>query len=288
MSHHVGYDDAVGVVFPALDSHRSSLTTGRAVFSDAVARVDSALATDLLREPDWRKHYHRHLRTLTQLSARSSVHSSRIARDGLDAIGHRMRFVRNAQEMDLSTALTVADAHRFGTHTLTGQVPRREPTELAVPYRGQRLTGDALRRQLDRWVADGITEPGFAAALTGVIDHPEWLDLSDLSLVILGAGAELAPFGPLVRRGATVAAVDLPRPAIWRRLIGLTRDSPAVSCSRSAARLRAPNCPTSSSPGPLVSTWSPTPPRRPAGSALCPDRWCSAATSTHPARTTCG
>jgi hypothetical protein len=226
VSHHDRFDDAVGVVFPAQDGHRSSLVTGRAVFSDAVSRVDSALATDLQREPDWRRNYHRHLRTLTQLSARSSVHSSRIARDGLDAVSHRMRFVRNAQEMDLSTALTVADPDRFSTYTITGDAPPDAATELTVPYRGQRLSGDALRRQLDRWVSDGITEPGFAAALTDVIDHPEWLDLSDLSFVVLGAAAEMAPFGPLVRRGATVAAVDLPHPAIWQRLIALTRSSP--------------------------------------------------------------
>jgi hypothetical protein len=226
VSHHDGRDDSVGIVFPAADGRRSSLATGRAVFSDAVARVDSALATDLLREPDWRKNYHRHLRTLTHLSARSSVHSSRIARDGLDAIGHRMRFVRNAQEMDLSTAMTVADANRFSAHTVVGDGSRAVAAELTVPYQGQRLSGDSLRRQLDQWVADGITEPGFASALNEVIDHPEWLDLSDLTFVVLGAGAEMAPFGPLIRRGATVAAIDLPRPAIWRRLIQLTHDSP--------------------------------------------------------------
>jgi hypothetical protein len=223
---HADFNDSVGVVFPLVEGRRSSLATGRAVFSDAVARVDSALATDLVREPDWRKNYHRHLRTLTHLSARSSVHSSRIARDGLDALGRRMRFVRNAQEIDLSTALTMADADRFSVHTIAGDGSRGVPTELAIPYQGRRLGGDALRRQLDQWVADGITEPGFASALNEVIDHPEWLDLSDLTVVVLGAGAEMSPFGPLVRRGATVAAIDLPRPSIWRRLIALTRDAP--------------------------------------------------------------
>ena len=218
--------DVVGVVFPAADGRRSSLTTGRAVFADAVTRVDTALATDFLREPNWRKHYHRHVRTLTHLSARSSVYSSRIARDGLDAVARRMRFVRDGVEIDLATAMTLADPDRFGTHVVAGGGSTSGLAPLTVPYRGQRLEGDALRRQLDRWVADGIAEPGFAASLAAVIDHPEWLDLSDLSFVLLGAGAELSPLTALLRGGATVAAIDVPRAAMWQRLIRSARRSP--------------------------------------------------------------
>ena len=36
---------------------------------------------------------------------------------------------------------------------------------------------------------------------------------------MLGAGAEMGPLGPLLRWGATVAAVDLPTPAIWERVL---------------------------------------------------------------------
>jgi hypothetical protein len=215
-----------GVVFPITDGRRSSLTTGRAVFADAVARVDTALATDVLRESHWRENYYHHLRTLTFLSARSSVYSSRISRDGLDAVSHRMRFVRDGDEMDLTTAMAVVDPDRFATHVITGDAAGERGGQLSVPFRGERLRGDALRQQLDRWVAKGICEPGFASALEAVIDHPEWLDLSDLSFVLLGAGAELSPLITLLRGGATVAAIDLPRPAIWRRLIKIARGSP--------------------------------------------------------------
>jgi hypothetical protein len=58
-----------------------------------------------------------------------------------------------------------------------------------------------------------------------VLDDPEWLDLSDLTVVVLGAGAEMGPLQSLLRWGAHVVAVDLPRPAIWRRLIELARVS---------------------------------------------------------------
>jgi hypothetical protein len=38
-------------------------------------------------------------------------------------------------------------------------------------------------------------------------------------VVVLGAGAEMGPLQALLRWGATVAAVDLPRPALWRRVL---------------------------------------------------------------------
>jgi hypothetical protein len=52
------------------------------------------------------------------------------------------------------------------------------------------------------------------------------LDLRDLTVVLLGAGAELGPLAPLAAWGAHVVAVDLPRPALWRQLLGVVRDSP--------------------------------------------------------------
>ena len=51
-------------------------------------------------------------------------------------------------------------------------------------------------------------------------DHPEWLRLEGRTVAVLGAGAEMGPLVPLLRWGARVAAVDLPRPAIWTRLLG--------------------------------------------------------------------
>jgi hypothetical protein len=40
---------------------------------------------------------------------------------------------------------------------------------------------------------------------------------------VLGAGAEMGPLIPLLRWGARLAAVDLPRPAIWSRVLGEAR-----------------------------------------------------------------
>ena len=38
-------------------------------------------------------------------------------------------------------------------------------------------------------------------------------------VAVLGAGAEMGPLQALLRWGATVAAVDLPRPEIWQRVL---------------------------------------------------------------------
>ena len=106
---------------------------------------------------------------------------------------------------------------------------------LTVPYRGSRLAGDDLRRQLDTWVADGVVEPSLREAVGAVLDHPEWLRLEGRTVVVLGAAAEMGPLRSLLRWGATVAAVDLPRPDLWARLLGDTR-----SLRRPAARAGHP------------------------------------------------
>jgi len=96
---------------------------------------------------------------------------------------------------------------------------------LSLPYRGRRLFGDDVRARLESWVAEGIVEPGFAHAIHDVLDHPEWLDLDGTTVVVLGAGAEMGPLRSLLRWGAHVVAVDLPRPDVHRRLIDIARSS---------------------------------------------------------------
>ena len=61
-------------------------------------------------------------------------------------------------------------------------------------------------------------EPSAAAAVGEVVDHPEWLRLEGRTVAVLGAGAEMGPLPALLRWGATVAAVDLPREAVWERV----------------------------------------------------------------------
>jgi hypothetical protein len=51
------------------------------------------------------------------------------------------------------------------------------------------------------------------------------MDLRDVDIALLGAGAEMAPTRSLLRWGARVHAIDLPRPGIWERLTAITRST---------------------------------------------------------------
>jgi hypothetical protein len=69
-----------------------------------------------------------------------------------------------------------------------------------------------------------VAEPSLAEPVEAVLAHPDWLRLEGTTVATLGAAAEMAPLAPLLRWGATVAAVDLPRPALWERLRRTARD----------------------------------------------------------------
>ncbi len=132
-----------------------------------------------------------------------------------------MRFVRpSGDEVALGDTFTT-ETTDVETVTVAGagEVDRA----LSLPYRGERLRGDALSRQLDTWVAGGVIEPSCADAVRAVVANPDWLDLSDQRVVVLGAGAEMGPTQSLLRWGADVIAVDLPRPAVWTRLLDVNR-----------------------------------------------------------------
>jgi hypothetical protein len=211
-----------GVVFPeGGDGRRSTSATGRAVFADSVRNVDPALAARIEHTSDWRGAYIGPLRDIVLAAARVPDAALTISRDGLDSAHRRFGFVRDGEQSLIWEAMRRWTQPGFGSVTVQGIIPRE--TELSVPYRGRRLFGDDLRRQVDRWVDVGVAEPGFAQALTLVLDNPDWLDLRDVDIAILGAGAEMGPTRSLLRWGARVHAVDLHRPALWERLIAISR-----------------------------------------------------------------
>ena len=89
-----------------------------------------------------------------------------------------------------------------------------------LPYHGDRLRGNEIRRRVDAWVDAGVVEPTVADAVEEVLANPDWLRLEGHTVAVLGAGAEMGPLPSLMRWGARVAAVDLDRPAIWERRAG--------------------------------------------------------------------
>ena len=214
-----------GVVAPSTGELAGSLAVGRAVVADATREVDTAAATLAGAESDWRRNYVGHFRTLTRLEAHH--HAVRIAASGLACVHRTFSFVRDHDSMPLDTATGLPDASglRLETAHVSGD-GTRGVSGLAVPYRGSRLSGDELRRQLDEWTSHGVVEPSFAAALRRMAVNPDWLDLSDLTVVVLGAASQMGPLHALLRWGAHVVAVDLPQPRLWEPLLALAARSP--------------------------------------------------------------
>lgn len=216
--------DATGVVFPVdpVSGRRSTTATGRAVVADALRAVDPVGAASAERETNWRQGYLAHFRRLVEAGLTSPEAARGIATSGLDALHDRMRWASPDGDHPLADAFAAEDrAPSLASETVRGEgSPDRT---LSVPYAGERLAEDALRRRLDLWVEAGTIEPTCAEAVSLVIDNPDWLDLSDRTVVVLGAAAEMGPLRSLLRWGADVAAVDLPRKDLWDRLIGDTR-----------------------------------------------------------------
>lgn len=213
-----------GVAFPTTSAgNRSTSALGRAVVTDALRAVDPAGALAAERETSWRRGYTTHFRRLTVSGLQSRDAATTIARDGLASLHRRMRVVTgDGQDHDLETLRTGTPSREPDTIRIDGQHPPEQ--ELILPHRGEQLRGDALQRQLDTWVADGVILPSCAEAVRRTMSEPERLRLQDRTIVVLGAGAEMGPLGPLLRWGATVAGVDLPRPEIWRQVLATARD----------------------------------------------------------------
>lgn len=217
-----GSDHGHGVVFQRDgEGRRSTTAVGRSVVAAALSEVDPAGSRAARQESGWRSNYLLHFRRLVEAGIGSSEAAVGIARSGLDALLTRMVVNSGGDEVGLAD-WSVTD-ELPGTADVRGSADPE--TELAVPYRGERLRGDALRRQVDRWIEAGVVEPTLADAVAVVIDHPEWLRLDGRTVAVLGAGAEMGPVVPLLGWSARVAAVDLPRPQIWTRLLGVARRS---------------------------------------------------------------
>lgn len=226
---------STGVVFPvsntakmgeAQEEERSSSAFGRGVVSDALAAVDAVGADSVQRDTGWRRGYPRHFRRLVEVGATGHQEAMTIARDGLASVHQRMCWLppTGGQDRDLADAFTTPiDRPPLESVTVSGQADPE--TTFTLPYKGTRLAGDDLRRQLDQWVERGTIEPGVRESVVWVIEHPEALDVRDRTFVVLGASAEMGPLRSLLRWGGRVVGVDLPRPALWSSLFDIARGS---------------------------------------------------------------
>lgn len=229
-----------GVQFPSVEGKRSSQAAGKEILADAVRFVDAELAERISGTGDWRKRYLGPVRDAVARGARSAKDSLRIATDGLEALHDTMVFEKAGGSCSIHDAFATPGRAPYETFVVEGK--RERQAELAIPVRGEILEGDALRRKLDDWVGRGIVEPSCRTAVTTVMDNPDWLDLSDVHFAMLGAASEMGPLPALMRWGANVYAVDLPRPYLWEHIVSVARQgagrlSVAVSAGTNDATL---------------------------------------------------
>jgi hypothetical protein len=215
-------DDEEGVSFPRVDGQRSTSATGRGVFADAARVVDDGLAEQIAASRNWRRDYLDAARRLLEASLTSVHEPTSMSMAGLRSLHDRFVFVHEGEDMPLGAAVQTAGAEPIHTVEVAGRGPADDAV-LSVPYRGGRLSGDALHRRLDAWCDAGTVEPTFAESIRTVMANPDWLDLSDLTVVILGAGAEMGPLHSVSRWGATVVPIDLERPLLWERVLAHVR-----------------------------------------------------------------
>jgi hypothetical protein len=212
----------LGVNFPAVDGARSSTASARLVLASAARACDPHFSRRIEEDSaHWRSSYPRMFEELTRVEAVSADGGVTLAADGLEAAHDHFVFVTEEGDQPL-TGMGAGEVE-LETQEISGSAAHAG--RLTVPYEGEVLQGAALLRQLDDWVARGISEPSFADAVGEVVRHPEWLDLSDRTFALVGAGAAMGPFAQLMRWGATVAAVDLPRPEVWQRLAKVAESS---------------------------------------------------------------
>ncbi len=216
-----------GLQFPAdTAGRRSSARVGQGVLAAALRVLDPGAAEACLAERSWRQGYPGHLRRLVALQA---AHPGRVVAScqaGLDAAWASMSYVGAGEATSLREAMDSAPDPAWRLAELRGR-ESDPPAPWEVPYRGDRLRGDALARRIDAWLASGVIEDSHAQALHLARSHPEWFDLSDRHVVLLGAGSEAGPLAWLSRWRANIVAIDLPRAATWRRIAQRVREGNA-------------------------------------------------------------
>lgn len=209
-----------GIAFPRQpDGSRSTTAAGARIVAAALRALDQGRTAQAAEaETHWRRRYPAYFHQLIEAALPSEELALASARAGLQAAWQTLVWVGSAgDEQSLSAALERPEGPPFETLTLRG-AGSRALRRWTVPYRGRELEGDALREQLDRWVAAGVIEPSAAVALGRCIDHPDWFDLSDRHLALLGAGSEAGPLAWLAHWRANLYAVDIDRPEVWARL----------------------------------------------------------------------
>ena len=210
---------------PAQKHKPSTSKTGREIIAEALASVDRSASLQASAEKNWRKQYPRYFKALVEQGIQNAGKPIQIAEAGLNKAHYTFEFFRNGEKHLLKNVMQL-DAQPLHTIKLKGE--STEAPEWHVPYHGQKLRGEALLAQIQKWQDAGIVEPSHADALREAVAHPEWFDLSDRTMVLFGAASEAGPLTWLSKWKANIVAVDLPNSRVWGRILDTVRKGNAT------------------------------------------------------------
>jgi hypothetical protein len=214
-----------GVEYPEDEKgERGTTPINKGAYVAALKAVDEKAAKECERERNWRFGYAKHINKSVEIGLQSPEKCLKMAKAGLDYLHNNFEFFRNGKSMKFSEAMSTITGS-FETGFIQGTKKKPEKFEFTVPYNDEILKGEALLKQLDKWANYGTIEPDVRDAIAAVVKNEKWIDLSDKYFVLLGAGSAMGPIQVLLDLGANVIAIDLDRPHIWERLIGLARNS---------------------------------------------------------------
>jgi len=204
---------------------RSSTEVNKAIVAAAVGAVNSDKAQAILKCKSWRFSYGKHLRALVEEQCKSPEAALKIAEAGLAKAYELFEFIdADGSAVSFEEAMNAKNTDKFCTGFVQGTGTKRTE-KLEVPYKGEILSGQRLKDQIQAWVDYGTIEPSCGDAMIKCVDNPKWLDVSNRYFVLLGAGSAMGPLHVLMALGANIIAIDLDRPNIWKRLIGIARAS---------------------------------------------------------------
>ncbi|QXW25317.1 hypothetical protein KXJ74_13490 [Acinetobacter johnsonii] len=216
---------------PSQKQKPSTSKAGREIIAEALASVDHSASQKAAAEKNWRKQYPQYFKALVEHGIQNSQKPLEIAEAGLNKAHHTFEFFRNGQKHLLKDVMQL-EAQPLYTVKLKGE--SEAAPDWYVPYHGQKLQGEALLAQIQKWQDEGIIEPSHADALREAASHPEWFDLSDRTMVLFGAASEAGPLTWLSKWKANIVALDLPNSRVWSKILDTVQQGNATLYAPSA------------------------------------------------------
>lgn len=228
---------AEGLQFPihASIKKQSTSLTGQEILSEALSIVDNKTAQQILAEKNWRKNYPIYFKALVKHGITNSNNPITIAKQGLHKAHHLFDYYRDGKHYLLKDALHIPTSTPLNTVRFKGE--SEAAPEWYVPYKGQKLSGQSLLDQIQKWENAGTIEPSHATALREAAAHPEWFDLSDRTMVLFGAASEAGPLPWLAKWKANIVAIDLPNPRVWGKILNTIQQGNATLIAPSIEKI---------------------------------------------------